>query len=131
MVGDQSMERFRNEYEKLHRALKTSYESEKRLVKRYSYISNFVTPIGGLTNKFNDQGPNFEFLPIDAKSSTTLSYRTLQELKLQLSLLRRIHRQSLSSEGKLIRLGNWSSKPKKRKRKPGRLYKTSEMRSLT
>jgi hypothetical protein len=34
LVGDQSMERFRNEYEKLHRALKTSYESEKRLVKR-------------------------------------------------------------------------------------------------
>lgn len=33
------MERFRNEYEKLHRALKTSYESEKRLVKRYGYIS--------------------------------------------------------------------------------------------
>ena len=33
------MERFRNEYEKLHRALKTSYESEKRLVKRYSYTT--------------------------------------------------------------------------------------------
>ena len=34
LVGDQSMEKFRKEYEKLHRALKTSYESEKRLVKR-------------------------------------------------------------------------------------------------
>jgi hypothetical protein len=32
------MERFRNEYEKLHRALKTSYESEKRLVKRYNLL---------------------------------------------------------------------------------------------
>mgnify|MGYP003329408674 CR=1 FL=1 len=28
LVGDQSMEKFRKEYEKLHRALKTSYESE-------------------------------------------------------------------------------------------------------
>jgi hypothetical protein len=38
------MERFRNEYEKLHRALKTSYESEKRLVKRYGYtiFHNFL-----------------------------------------------------------------------------------------
>jgi len=44
LVGDQSMERFRNEYEKLHRALKTSYESEKRLVKRYGYISSFLVP---------------------------------------------------------------------------------------
>jgi hypothetical protein len=34
LVGDSSMEKFRKEYEKLHRALKTSYESEKRLVKR-------------------------------------------------------------------------------------------------
>ena len=34
LVGDKSMEQFRKEYEKLHRALKTSYESEKRLVKR-------------------------------------------------------------------------------------------------
>lgn len=34
LVGEQSLEKFRIEYEKLHRALKTSYESEKRLVKR-------------------------------------------------------------------------------------------------
>ena len=34
MLGDRSLERFRAEYEKLHRALKTSYESEKRLVKK-------------------------------------------------------------------------------------------------
>jgi len=29
MLGDKSLENFRNQYEKLHRALKTSYESEK------------------------------------------------------------------------------------------------------
>lgn len=34
MMGDKSLEKFRQQYEKLHRALKTSYESEKRLVKR-------------------------------------------------------------------------------------------------
>jgi len=34
MLGDKSLEKFRNQYEKLHRALKTSYESEKWLVKR-------------------------------------------------------------------------------------------------
>jgi len=31
LVGDKSLERFRQEYEKLHRALKKSHESEKRL----------------------------------------------------------------------------------------------------
>lgn len=34
LAGDQSMEMFHKEYQKLHRALQTSYESEKRLVKR-------------------------------------------------------------------------------------------------
>ncbi|KAJ1617385.1 hypothetical protein T492DRAFT_850127 [Pavlovales sp. CCMP2436] len=34
LVGDKSLERFRTEYEKLHRALKKSHESEKRLVKK-------------------------------------------------------------------------------------------------
>jgi methylphosphotriester-DNA--protein-cysteine methyltransferase len=34
LVGDKSLEKFRIEYEKLHRALKKSHESEKRLVKR-------------------------------------------------------------------------------------------------
>lgn len=34
LVGDKSLDRFRVEYEKLHRALKKSHESEKRLIKR-------------------------------------------------------------------------------------------------
>ena len=34
LVGDKSLERFRAEYEKLHRALKKSHESEKRLIKK-------------------------------------------------------------------------------------------------
>merc|ERR1719253_2398405 len=34
LVGDKSLERFRQEYEKLHRALKKSHDSEKRLIKK-------------------------------------------------------------------------------------------------
>ncbi len=34
MVSDKSLEHFRLEYEKLHRALKKSHESEKRLTKK-------------------------------------------------------------------------------------------------
>ena len=34
MAGDPSLEKFRSEYEKVHRALKKSHEGEKRLVKK-------------------------------------------------------------------------------------------------
>jgi hypothetical protein len=34
LVGDTSLERFRQEYEKLYRALQKSHESEKRLIRR-------------------------------------------------------------------------------------------------
>ena len=47
MVGEKSMERFRQEYEKLHRALKTSYDSEKRLVKRCKELQDTI--IGNAT----------------------------------------------------------------------------------
>ena len=33
-MGDRSLEKFRVEYEKLHRALKKSHESEKRLMQK-------------------------------------------------------------------------------------------------
>ena len=33
-MGDRSLEKFRTEYEKLHRALKKSHESEKRLMQK-------------------------------------------------------------------------------------------------
>ena len=33
-MGDRSLERFRVEYEKLHKALKKSYEGEKRLTQK-------------------------------------------------------------------------------------------------
>jgi chromosome segregation ATPase len=37
------MERFRAEYEKLHRAMKTSYESEKRLVKQAKDLQEIIS----------------------------------------------------------------------------------------
>ena len=43
MVGEKSMERFRAEYEKLHRAMKTSYESEKRLVKQAKDLQEIIS----------------------------------------------------------------------------------------
>ena len=42
MAGEKTMERYRVEYEKLHRALKTSYESEKRLVKRCKELQDTI-----------------------------------------------------------------------------------------
>lgn len=42
LVGDTAMEQFRKEYEKLHRALKTSYESEKRLVRRCKELNDTI-----------------------------------------------------------------------------------------
>ena len=34
LMGDRSLEKFRAEYEKLHKALKKSHESEKRLMQK-------------------------------------------------------------------------------------------------
>ena len=42
LVGDQSLERFRQEYEKLHRALKKSHDSEKRLIKKCRELNSEI-----------------------------------------------------------------------------------------
>lgn len=42
LMGDQSLERFRLEYEKLHRALKKSHEQEKRLVKKCRELNSEI-----------------------------------------------------------------------------------------
>eukprot|EP00742_Colponemidia_sp_Colp-10_P001279 GILJ01001378.1.p1 GENE.GILJ01001378.1~~GILJ01001378.1.p1 ORF type:complete len:869 (-),score=252.53 GILJ01001378.1:154-2760(-) len=42
LVGDRSLERFRLEYEKLHRALKKSHESEKRLIKKCRELNSEI-----------------------------------------------------------------------------------------
>ena len=42
LVGDKSLEHFRIEYEKLHRALKKSHESEKRLVRKLRELNQEI-----------------------------------------------------------------------------------------
>ncbi len=41
-MGDKSLERFRIEYEKLHRALKKSHESEKRLMHKCRELNSEI-----------------------------------------------------------------------------------------
>eukprot|EP00359_Climacostomum_virens_P004078 CAMPEP_0204908026 /NCGR_PEP_ID=MMETSP1397-20131031/7042_1 /ASSEMBLY_ACC=CAM_ASM_000891 /TAXON_ID=49980 /ORGANISM="Climacostomum Climacostomum virens, Strain Stock W-24" /LENGTH=836 /DNA_ID=CAMNT_0052077379 /DNA_START=1 /DNA_END=2511 /DNA_ORIENTATION=+ len=42
LAGDKSLERFRLEYEKLHKALKASHDSEKRLIKRCKELNTEI-----------------------------------------------------------------------------------------
>ena len=42
LMGDQSLEKFRLEYEKLHRAMKKSHEQEKRLVKKCRELNSEI-----------------------------------------------------------------------------------------
>ena len=49
LVGDEGLETFRLEYEKLHRALKKSHEQEKRLVKKCRELNTEI-----LSNQVND-----------------------------------------------------------------------------
>jgi chromosome segregation ATPase len=42
LIGDKSLEHFRLEYEKLHRALKKSHESEKRLIKKCRELNHEI-----------------------------------------------------------------------------------------
>jgi hypothetical protein len=44
LVGDKSLERFRAEYDKLHRALKKSHDSEKRLIKKCRELNQARAP---------------------------------------------------------------------------------------
>ena len=42
LQGDQSLERFRLEYERLHRALKASHESERQLIQRGKTLAETI-----------------------------------------------------------------------------------------
>jgi chromosome segregation ATPase len=46
LIGDKSLEHFRMEYEKLHRALKKSHESEKRLIKKCRELNGEIVSNG-------------------------------------------------------------------------------------
>ena len=42
LASDQSIDRFREEYDRLLRALKASYESEKRLIQKCRELSDVI-----------------------------------------------------------------------------------------
>jgi hypothetical protein len=42
LVGDTSLDKFRQEYEKLYRALQKSHESEKRLIRRCHELNSEI-----------------------------------------------------------------------------------------
>lgn len=47
LVGDQSLERFRHEYEKLHQTLKKSHENEKRLIRKCRELNSEIMTNAG------------------------------------------------------------------------------------
>lgn len=47
LMGDQSLEKFKVEYEKLHRALKKSHESEKRLMQKCRELNSEIMANAG------------------------------------------------------------------------------------
>ena len=47
LVGDQSLEKFRHEYEKLHQTLKKSHENEKRLIKKCRELNTEIVANAG------------------------------------------------------------------------------------
>eukprot|EP01086_Lenisia_limosa_P012042 TRINITY_DN3928_c0_g1_i1.p1 TRINITY_DN3928_c0_g1~~TRINITY_DN3928_c0_g1_i1.p1 ORF type:complete len:819 (-),score=286.88 TRINITY_DN3928_c0_g1_i1:260-2716(-) len=61
LVGDKSLERFRVEYEKLHRALKKAHESEKRLMKKCRDLNQEIVSNAAKVQtalKFNQEDQN-------------------------------------------------------------------------
>ena len=42
LVGDQSLAKFKDEYEKLHRALRKSHDNEKRLIKKCRELNSEI-----------------------------------------------------------------------------------------
>ncbi len=83
LIGDQSLEKFKVEYEKLHRALKKSHESEKRLMHKCREL-------------------NSEIVANAAKVTTAL--KISQEDKATISSLKQVCTQR---KRELERMGEW------------------------
>merc|ERR1719253_1296574 len=89
LVGDKSLEHFRQEYEKLHRALKKSHESEKHLIKKCrelnaEIISNAVKVQTALKLSQEDQAT------ITSLEKEQRAKDTIQSLKSEISKLGRL-----------------------------------------
>merc|ERR1719377_471286 len=104
LVGDKSLEHFRLEYEKLHRALKKSHESEKRLIKKCrelnaEIVSNASKVQTALKLSQEDQNTiaslkkeiEKAWKMVDASHEKELRAKeTIQQLKLEISNLSRL-----------------------------------------
>lgn len=42
IIGNQNLQKFKKEYENIHKTLKTSYEGEKKLIKRCKDLNNSI-----------------------------------------------------------------------------------------
>jgi len=104
LVGDQSLERFRQEYEKLHRALRKSHESEKRLIKKCKelngeIVANAAKVQTALKLSQDDQGTITQLKKEIEKAwkmveasheKEARAKETIQQLKLEISNLSRL-----------------------------------------
>ena len=113
LAGDESLERFRLEYDKLHRALKTSHVSEKRLIKRCRDL-------------------NGEIVSNAAKVQTALKLsqedqNTIASLKREIEKARSLHSCENASARRSVELalapgghrrGKWRTRRTRRRRRP-------------
>lgn len=104
LMGDQTLEKFRLEYEKLHKALKTSHESEKRLMSKCrdlnaEIITNSSKVAEALKLSQDDQGAIQQLkqelekawkMVDTATDRETKARETIQNLKVEISNLTKL-----------------------------------------
>lgn len=104
LMGDQTLEKFRLEYEKLHKALKTSHESEKRLMSKCrdlnaEIITNSSKVAEALKLSQDDQGSIQQLkqelekawkMVDTATDRETKARETIQSLKVEISNLTKL-----------------------------------------
>ena len=104
LVGDQSLSKFREEYEKLHRALRKSHDNEKRLIKKCrelnsEIVSNAAKVQTALKLSEEDQGTiaalkkeiEKAWKLVDASpEKEARAKETIQQLKLEIANLTRL-----------------------------------------
>ena len=106
-MGDQSLEKFRVEYEKLHQALKKSHESEKRLMQKCrelnaEIVANSAKVTTALKLSQEDKG-------------TISSLKQVRHLHVDICLIYTCMRQSIDSAGMQVLCSvSGSSQRKKR-----------------
>eukprot|EP00798_Chlamydomonas_sp_ICE-L_P006525 gene6525-3166_t len=94
LVGDRSLERFRVEYEKLHRALKKSHDSEKRLVKKCRELNAEIVANAAKVQtalKLNEEDQTtIGALKKEIEKAWKMAKETIQQLKMEIANLTRL-----------------------------------------